>query len=358
MTDENFNYDIRTLERYASDKGRKSSIKREENSRNPKRIAIVGSGPAGLSAAFELAKKNYQVTIYESLKKPGGVLRYGIPEFRIPRKVLDAEIDALVQLGVEIKTNHFIGQTVTIGELQQQGYEAVLLTTGAGVPKFTDIKGSNLGSVYYGEEFLMRINLSKKSIFKRATPNFSLGNKVAVIGSGNTALDCARSARRMGCEVSMVFRRTEEDIRARNQEKIFALGEGINFVPLTKPVEILSDSNHFATGLKCVRMDFADASEEGKWELSEVPESEHIIDCDTVIIAIGHQPNTTIVHSSGDLQLNQNGTLKVNKKNNMTTLEGVFAAGNVVSNAGPVVEAMASGKMAALQIHEYILNKI
>jgi len=340
---------IRALERYAVDHGKSRSPTSKKN--KGKKVAIVGSGPAGLSAAAQLAQKGFQVTVFESLDKLGGILRYGIPEFRIPKKILNQEIEDIKALGVDMQTSIFIGQTISLADLKKEGYAAVLLALGAGIPKFMELKGTSLGGVYYGEEFLMRINLTSSD-----KPGFMLGERIAVIGSGNTALDCARSARRLGRQVTLLFRGTEEEMRVRSDEIKFAKEEGVVIEPLLKPVEILPDQNNFVGSLKCVRLDYADPEGKDEWQLMPVPQSEFMMDVDTVVIAIGHRPNSTVSKLSAQLSLNKDGTIKVNEKNGMTTLEGVFACGNVVTNAGPLVQAMASGKRAAQWIENYVLE--
>lgn len=343
---------IRALERYVADFGKIRNTKAEPKG---KRIAIVGGGPTGLIAAADLAKHDYQVTVFESLNKPGGVLRYGVPEFRIPKRILDSEINYIQSLGVKIETNFFIGQTATIPELMEQGFAAVLIATGSAAPKFMEIKGNNLGGVYYGEEFLMRANLMKTNIFSQHIPTFALGENVAVIGSGNTALDCARVAARLGRHVSLIFRGTEDDMRVRNTERRYAQEEGIHFEPLTKPLEILSDDNQHVNGLKCARLDFTEQDKDGQWKIEVVPESEFILKVDTVIIAIGHQPNSFVAQTTPNLKVDSNGTIKVDQKD-MTSVAGVFAAGNVVSNSRPVIEALEAGRYAAQNIHQYLTS--
>jgi glutamate synthase (NADPH/NADH) small chain len=319
-----------------------------------KKVAIIGSGPAGLAAAYSLSKKKYQVTIFEAFDKPGGVLRYGVPEFRIPKKVLDNDIEQIKNFGVQIKTHCFVGQTITIEDIFADGFAAVLIATGAGTPKFMDLPGANLAGVYYGEEFLMRVNLTRASIFSRYKIPFILGEHVAVIGSGNTALDCARAAVRLGREVSLVFRRTEEEMRVREIERILGKEEGVHFEPLIRPVEILADQDNFVGGLKCARMDYADMDATGKWDLVEVPDSVFEMHVDTVIIAVGHKPNAILTRKIPGLKLNKNGTIAVHEDNGMTSVEGVFAAGNVATNAGPLLQAMVSGKQAAEDIDHYL----
>ncbi len=352
LNDEEAPIGIRALERFAADFGKVKAVKTPLRP-SGKKIAIIGSGPSGLSASVELAQKGYQVTVFEALDRPGGVLKYGIPEFRLPDQVLDNEINEIKNLGVEFKMNFFIGQTMSLADLKDKGFSAILLAMGAGVPKFMDIPGANLGRVYYGEEFLMRVNLAKRKMFSGVKPDFPVGGRVAVIGSGNTALDCARSAKRFGSDITLIFRRTEEEMRVRAEERNFAKEEGIKLEPLVQPLEILSDGDHGVRGVKCLRLDYADADSSGKWVLEAVPDSEFILDVETVIIAVGHQPNSLLRKFEKQLELNIDKTLKIDEQK-MTSIPGVFACGNVVTNAGPVVEAIASGKVVAESIHQYL----
>ncbi len=345
---------IRALEGYVSDFGRSKFFKKTPQDLTGKQVAIVGAGPAGLAAAAELARKGYRPTIFEALNKPGGVLRYGVPDFRVSKKVLDAEINEIQALGIEIITNFYVGQTATIEDLFERGFAAVLLTSGAGIPRLLDIPGINCGGVYYGEEFLMRVNLMKGGIFSRYIPTFHIGNKVAVVGSGNTALDCARSAVRFGKDVTLIFRRTEDEMRVRSQEREYGKEEGVTLEPLVRPVEVLANKENMVKGLKCIRMDYADTKGNGRWEIMPVPHSEFILEVDTVIIAIGHQPNSYIVKSMKELKLNSDKTLSVDEKTLMTSSKGVFAAGNVVTSAGPVIDAIVGGKKVAQNIDEYL----
>ena len=353
LNDEGSPIGIRALERYASDFGRTKTIKRNRVFSTGRKVAIVGSGPAGLTAAVELIQRGYQVTIFESFDKPGGVLRYGIPEFRIPRKILDREIDEIKALGVKIQTNTLIGHTMTLEEIQRD-FSAILLATGASIPKFMDIGGTNLGGVYYGEEFLMRVNRAKSSLFSRGVPKLPMGQKVAVVGSGNTALDCARIAIRLGRQVTLVFRRTEEDMYVSARDRVLAKEEGVQFESMVKPVEICADPNGFVGGLKCIRMDYADSDDSGQWEIVALPGSEFTLDVDTVVLAIGHNPNSLLSKESSLLKVNKDGTIHTDEKRGMTSISGVFSAGNVQTNAGPVVEAMASGKKVAQEIDNYL----
>ncbi|MBU0467777.1 MAG: NAD(P)-dependent oxidoreductase [Candidatus Omnitrophica bacterium] len=356
LAKENAPIGIRALERYVADFGKSRSSKKEVLSKTAKRIAIIGAGPSGLAAACSLSNKGYSVEVFESSDKPGGILCYGVPGFRIPKKVLDSEINDIKASGVEIKNNFYVGKTVLIEELFALGFDAVLIATGAGIPKLMDLPGVNLGGVYYGEEFLMRTNLIKTNVFSRYFPSFPLGEKIAVVGSGNTALDCARSAIRFGREVSLIFRRTEDEMMVRFEERQYAKQEGIDFHSLTRPIEIISNPSGFVGGLKCVRMDYADEDSNGKWQLVEVPDSEFTIEADTVIIAIGHKPNSLVCKDSAQMSpsISKSGTIKVNSHDLMTNIEGVFACGNVISDARPLVEAIASGKLAADSIDLYL----
>jgi glutamate synthase (NADPH/NADH) small chain len=354
LTDEGAPIGIRDLERYASDMGRAKISKRGQGGQRGKKVAVVGSGPAGLTAASELARRGYQVTIFESMDKPGGILRYGIPEFRVPKKILDQEINEIRASGVDIQTSVLIGHTVALEELTTQGFAAVLLATGAGIPKFMDLPGANLGGVYYGEEFLMRVNRARAAGISRDIAKLPVGRNIAVVGSGNTALDCARIGVRLGAGVTLVFRRPEGEMYVDEEEARYAKEEGVRFEAMVKPVEILADAGNFVSGLKCVRLDYADEGGSGQWQITEAPGSEFILDVDTVVIAVGHNPNSLVGQEVPKLKLNKDGTLKINQKNGMTSLPGVFAAGNVRTNAGPVVEAIASGKKAAAEIDEYL----
>ncbi len=352
LADEGEPIGIRELERYAGDFGKRMTGHKPVL--RGSKVAIIGSGPSGLSAASVLAHKGYQVTIFEALDKLGGVLRYGIPEFRIPKKKLDNDINDIKALGVDVETAFLAGQTMPFKDFFAHDFSAVLLATGAGMPKFMDIEGTNLGGVYYGEEFLMRINSAKTNIFSRQSLNFPVGQKIVVIGSGNMALDCARSALRFGRDVSILFQQTEEEMRVQKAERDYAKEEGVHFEPLVRPIEIVNNADDSVSGLKCIRMDYADFNSIGKWTLVPVPDSEFIVEADTVIIAIGHKPNTLISKFISGLKLNDKGGIIVNEETGMTSVEGVFATGNVVTGAGPVVEAIASGKKSAEAIMRFL----
>ncbi|MDP8213118.1 MAG: FAD-dependent oxidoreductase [Candidatus Zapsychrus exili] len=343
---------IRELERFAADFGRTRFVKKIQKNLNDKKVAIIGAGPCGLTAGWKLAKQGYQVTVFEALDKPGGVLRYGVPDFRVPKKVLDSEINNIKSLGVKIKTNFFIGKTATIDDLKSQGFEGILIATGAGTPKFMNVKGTNLGGVYYGEEFLMRVNLTKTSIFSKYIPTFPIGEKIVVVGAGNTALDCARAAVRFEKQVTLIFRRPEDETFVRQEEREFGKAEGIKVEPMIKVVEILSDDKGSTAGVKCIRMDYADV--DGNWEIIPVPDSEFTIEADTVIIAIGHKPNSTLSDTCTEIKVNRNKTVKINREDCSTSVEGVFAAGNVATGANPLINAMAQGLKAAESIDKFL----
>lgn len=353
LTDEAAPIGIRALERFASDNAQAKAAKPAVVASGARKVAVIGSGPAGLSAARQLMLCGMAVTVFEALDKPGGILRYGIPEFRLPAKVLDTEIQEMRSSGIHFEFNTIVGKTKSYEDLLKEGFSAVVLALGAGVPKFMDLPGANLGGVYYGEEFLMRLNLMRLGFLNKATPSFFIGKNVTVIGSGNTALDCARAAKRFGRDVRMIFRRTEAEMRVKDDVLKYAKEEGINLEPYTKPVALMPGPNNYVCGIKCVKMDFASLDNQN-WRLMPVPESEFVIDSDTVIIAIGHNPNNSYSSIQKSLKAKSDGTLWVDAKSGQTSVEGIFAVGNIVTNAGPVVEAIASGKRVAEGVLKYI----
>lgn len=350
---------IRALERYAADFGKPKFAVRRSPARTGRKAAVIGSGPAGLTAAAELAHKGCRVTVFEAFDQPGGILRYGIPAFRLPPKILYDEIQEIKSLGVEIKTNCYAGKNINFSDLSTQGFEAILLATGAGVPQLQDLPGANLGGVYYGEEFLLRVNLAQRHRASSGNKDsdFHLGARVVVLGAGYMAIDCARAAVRWGKQATLVSPQALEDKKVIHEESAYAGQEGVHIESLARPLEIVGNDNHFARAVQCVRLDYADARATGHWELIPVPDSEFVLETDSVIIAMGHEPNSLIRRDVPQLKVNDDGTVWINQDDSMTSIRGVFACGNVVTKAGPVVEAMASGKKAAADIDKYLNNQ-
>ena len=321
------------------------------------RVAIIGSGPAGLACASDLAKMGYDVTIFEALHKAGGVLEYGIPEFRLPKeKVLKPAIDSVKALGVKIETNVIVGRTVTIDQLMdEEGFKAVFIGTGAGLPKFMGIPGENLNGVFSANEFLTRNNLMKAYRSDYMTP-IHAGRKVCVVGGGNVAMDAARTALRLGAEVHIVYRRTEVELPARREEVHHAKEEGIVFDLLTNPVEVLGDEKGWVRALKCVRMELGEPDESGRRSPVVIPGSEFEITADTVIMALGTSPNPLIARTTDGLETTRRGCL-VAAEDGATTREGIFAGGDAVTGAATVILAMGAGRTAAKAIDQYLKNK-
>ena len=332
---------------------------------NGHKVAIIGSGPAGLTCAGDLAKMGYEVTVFEALHKAGGVLVYGIPEFRLPKAIVQKEVDTLKELGVEVCTNVVIGKTITIDELMgEMGFEAVFIGSGAGLPKFMNIPGENLQGVYSANEFLTRINLMKAYQDGSATPiKHSL--KVAVVGGGNVAMDAARCAKRLGAEVHIIYRRSMEELPARHEEVEHAEEEGIIFDTLTNPVEILGytnpddkrdPKNGSVCGIRCIKMELGEPDEKGRRRPVEVAGSEFDMEMDCVIMALGTNPNPLIKATTKGLEVNKHGGIIVDE-NALTSREGVYAGGDAVTGAATVILAMGAGKQAAAAIDEYLKNK-
>ena len=352
---------IGKLERFVADYAREKGIDKELLEEELKKIeprlgkvAIVGSGPSGLTAASELAKMGYKVTIFEALHLPGGVLIYGIPEFRLPKEILKIELEKLEKLGVEIRKNHLVGRTVTLEELLGE-YDAVFIGTGAGTPKFLNIPGILLGRIYSANEFLTRVNLMKAYEFPEYDTPVAVGKKVIVIGAGNTAMDAARSALRLGAEVTIAYRRGREDMTARVEEIHHAEEEGVKFEFFLNPVEFIGDENHKVKAVKFEKMKpLEERDSRGKRKI--VRTGEYVtLEADTVIIAIGLEPNRIISESTG-LKVNPNGTLVVDE-NLMTSIPGVFAGGDAIRGEATVILAMGDGKKAAKAIHRYIESR-
>ena len=322
------------------------------------KVAIVGSGPAGLTCAAELAKLGYKVTIFEALHSVGGVLRYGIPEFRLPRYILDIETDRIKALGVEICTNFVVGRTATIDEFfDEWGFRAVFLGTGAGTPTFMGIPGESLSGVYSANEFLTRVNLMRAYQFPEYDTPVKIGKEVAVIGGGNTAMDAVRTSRRLGAERAyLVYRRSRQEMPAREEEIHHAEEEGIEFVLLTNPLRILNDGNNWVCGLECQRMELGDPDESGRRKPVPIAGSEFVIDVQTVIEAIGQKPNPIIQTTTPGLTTSKRGTVVIDEKQK-TSREGIFAGGDLSRGGATVILAMRDGKIAAAAIHEYLLSK-
>lgn len=329
---------------------------------NGHRVAIVGSGPSGLTCAGDLAKKGYKVTIFEALHTAGGVLVYGIPEFRLPKSIVAKEVDTLKALGVDIETNVVIGKTLTVDELFDMGYEAVFIGSGAGLPNFMGIPGESLKGVYSANEFLTRSNLMKAYKDDPVTPIMK-GGKVAIIGGGNVAMDAARTALRLGAEkVYIVYRRSMEELPARKEEVEHAMEEGIDFRLLNNPVEILGynnpdnprdEKNGFVTGMKCIKMELGEPDAKGRRRPIPIEGSEFILDVDTVVVSIGTSPNPLIKSTTKGLEVNERGGIIINE-DGLTTRDCVYAGGDAVTGAATVISAMGAGKHAAKAIDEYL----
>ncbi len=346
---------IGRLERFAADlrMSKNVPVSKPEN-KNGKKIAVVGSGPAGLSCAGVLAKKGYDVTIFEALHVAGGVLMYGIPQFRLPKEIVQREISNLKELGVDIETNHIIGKTYTIDDLKSDGYDAIFIGSGAGLPRFMNIPGENLMGVYSANEFLTRINLMKAYKDDSHTPVMKAKN-VAVVGGGNVAMDAARSAMRLGAEnVYIIYRRSEAELPARAEEVEHAKEEGIIFKTLNNPVEILGDENGFVKGVKCIEMELGEPDESGRRRPVAKPGSEHVVDMDCVVMSIGTTPNPLIASTTKGLEVNNRGCIVVDEDTCHTSRDTVYAGGDAVSGAATVILAMGAGKKAAESIDKLL----
>jgi glutamate synthase (NADPH/NADH) small chain len=317
------------------------------------RVAVIGAGPAGLSCAGELARRGYQVTIFEALHKPGGVLVYGIPEFRLPKRIVAAEIEGLRRQGVAFELNAVIGKTITVEELLGE-FSAVFIGSGAGLPNFMNIPGENYNGVYSANEYLTRANLMRAFDPAYDTPTIQ-SKKVAVVGGGNVAMDAARCALRLGArEVSIVYRRTEAEMPARREEIHHAAEEGVRFVLLTAPVRVLGDENRHVCGLECVQMQLGEPGADGRRRVSELPGTNFVMELDTVIVAIGNKPNTLVEEGTAGLETNRHNCLLVRENSLQTMRDGVFAGGDIVTGAATVILAMGAGRQAAAEIDDYL----
>ncbi len=324
---------------------------------NGHKVAVVGSGPSGLACAGDLAKKGYDVTVYEALHLAGGVLVYGIPEFRLPKAIVQKEVDTLIQLGVRVETNVVIGKTITIDELMQEyGFEAVFIGSGAGLPRFMGIPGENLKGVYSANEFLTRINLMKAYRSDSSTP-IQRGSRVAVVGGGNVAMDAARCALRLGAEVSIVYRRTEAELPARREEVEHAMEEGIAFHFLTNPLSVNGDETGWVSGMHCQQMTLGEPDASGRRSPVAVEGSEFELPVDCVIMALGTSPNPLIKATTDGLETQRWGGIIAEEATGRTSREGVYAGGDAVTGAATVILAMGAGKTAAAAIDEYLMNK-
>lgn len=350
---------IGKLERFVADWAKENGIKPVPAAeKNGHKIAVIGSGPAGLTCAGDLAKLGYDVTIFEALHKAGGVLSYGIPEFRLPKdKVVAAEIENVKSLGVKIETNVIIGKSVTIDELlKDEGFEAVFIGSGAGLPMFMGIPGENANGVFSANEFLTRNNLMKAFRDDYDTP-IAHGKKVAVVGGGNVAMDAARTALRLGAEVHVIYRRSEAELPARAEEVHHAKEEGIIFDLLTNPVEILTDDKDWVTGIRCIRMELGEPDASGRRRPVEIPGSEFEIEVDEVIMSLGTSPNPLISSTTYGLDVNRRKGIVAEEETGKTSKEGVYAGGDAVTGAATVILAMGAGKAGAKGIDEYIKSK-
>jgi len=352
---------IGKLERFAADYERsiEHAAGAEIEEKKDKKVAIIGSGPAGLSAAGDLAGEGYQVTIFEALHQPGGVLVYGIPEFRLPKEIVDYEIDSLKEKGVEIVVNRVIGMSETIDDLLDNEFDAVFIGSGAGLPGFLNIPGENLKGVYSANEYLTRANLMKAYMFPEYDTPIIKGKNIAIFGGGNVAMDSARVAARLGAEnVYLVYRRSREEMPARLEEIHHAEQEGINFQLLTNPVGFTDDTMGNLAGVECLRMELGETDDSGRRRPIPVEDSEFVLAIDVAIIAIGSSPNPVIQKSTADLDTTKRGTIVIDEETMKSSKPGVFAGGDIVSGAATVIEAMGAGRKAAKSINDYLTTGI
>lgn len=350
---------IGKLEKFTADWARKNDIDLSSKGESKgKRVAVIGSGPAGLTCAGDLAKRGYDVTIFEALHESGGVLVYGIPEFRLPKdEVVKKEIENIKKLGVKIETNVIVGRTVTIDSLvEDDGFDTIFIGSGAGLPKFMGIPGENSNGVFSANEFLTRVNLMKAFKEEYDTP-VKVGKKVAVVGGGNVAMDAARTALRLGAETHIIYRRSEAELPARLEEVHHAKEEGVIFDVLTNPTEILCDENGWVKGMKCVQMELGEQDQSGRRRPVVKENSEFIMEVDTVIMSLGTSPNPLISSTTKGLEINKWKCIVADEETGLTTKEGVYAGGDAVTGAATVILAMGAGKKAAMAIDEYLSNK-
>lgn len=351
---------IGRLERFAADYERSQGEVEIPETAKPtgKKVAIVGSGPAGLTVAGDLVKLGHDVTIFEALHKPGGVLVYGIPEFRLPKDIVASEIDYLKRMGVKIETSFVIGKTSTIDELFEEGFDAVFLGVGAGLPVFMGIPGENLNGVYSANEYLTRANLMKAYLFPEYDTPIVKGKNVAVIGGGNVAMDSARTALRLGADnVYLVYRRSEKEMPARLEEIHHAKEEGINFHLLTNPKRYIGNDKGWVVGMECLRMELGEPDDSGRRRPVPIEGSEFVLDVDTVVVAIGTRANPLVQSTTPGLELDKRGYIVADEETGKTSREGIFAGGDIVTGSATVILAMGAGRKAARAIHEYLMDK-
>jgi glutamate synthase (NADPH/NADH) small chain len=349
---------IGRLERWAADWERHKGVKAPEKAApTGKQVAVIGAGPAGLTVAADLAKRGHKVVIFEALHLPGGVLVYGIPEFRLPKSIVQAEVDYVQKLGAELCTGYLVGRIYTIPELLKRGFDAAFIGTGAGLPAFMGLPGENLGGIYSANEFLIRVNLMKSFAFPTYDTPIRIGKHVVVIGGGNVAMDSARSALRLGAEeVCIVYRRSREEMPARHEEIENAEEEGILCKFLANPTRFIGDEKGWVKAMECICMELGPPDESGRRRPVPVKGSEFVMDTDTVIVAVGRTPNPIIQSTTEGLAVTKWGTIVVDE-NGKTSIEGVYAGGDIVTGEATVISAMGAGKKAARAIHEYLTKK-
>ena len=348
---------IGNLERFAADWERSHHVCElpTRDAATGRKVAVVGSGPSSLTVASDLVLKGHEVSLFEAFHKPGGVLVYGIPEFRLPKDIVGAEVACLQAQGVSLECDVVVGRTVTVDELFEQGFDAVYLGVGAGLPKFMKIPGENLVGVLSANEYLTRANLMKAYLFPEVDTPIPCGSRVAVLGGGNVAMDSARTAMRLGADkVSLVYRRSREEMPARKAEIHHAEEEGLDFQLLCNPVRYLGDDKGRLTGIECIRMELGEPDASGRRRPVEVPGSEFVLECDLAIVAIGSGANPLLTRSTPDLPLNKWGYVTANQETGKTGKKGVWAGGDIVTGAATVILAMGAGRKAADSIHEYL----
>ncbi|HPU35296.1 MAG TPA: NADPH-dependent glutamate synthase [Bacillota bacterium] len=351
---------IGRVERYCADwELARGALPQRVASPTGKRVAVVGSGPAGLTCAADLAKAGHGVTVFEALHVPGGVLMYGIPEFRLPKRVVQAEVDNLKKLGVRIEVNAVVGKFATVDELLNGGgFDAVFIGTGAGLPYFMKIPGENACGVYSANEFLTRTNLMKAYLFPGCDTPIRVGRKVAVLGGGNVAMDSARTALRLGAEESwIVYRRSRREMPARREEVEHAVEEGVKFAFLTSPTRIIHDHNYWVTGMECLRYELGEPDASGRRRPVPIPGTEFVMEVDTVVVAIGQGPNPLVPRTTSGLEVNRKGNIVADPVSGATSKPGVFAGGDIVTGAATVILAMGAGRAAAKAMHSYLTQK-